>query len=101
MEGSVRDRFRLVYLKSTESEKSSLNEPIFPQDSKERMTANSSSHEIAETLASQTRLEQAKTDLKHPAPKLRILAIQYLEKVDPSVAIPLLQETLSDQDPDV
>lgn len=101
MESSVRDRFRLVYLKSTESEKSNLNEPVFPQDSKEGMIANSLSHEIAETLGSQTRLEQAKMDLKHPAAKLRILAVQYLGRADPSVAIPLLQETLSDQDPEV
>jgi len=101
MEGSVRDRFRLVYLKSTESEKSNLNEPDLSPDSKEKGTTVSSSFGIPETLSSQTQLDQAIIDLKHSDPKLRKLAIQYLEKGPPSVAIPLLQESLSDRNPDV
>ena len=102
MEGSTRDRFRLIYLKSTGPEKPDLNEPVLYQDPKEeRGIPVSSSNEISETFSSQIRLEQAKADLKHPDPKLRMLAVQYLEKADPSVAIPLLQEILSDRNPDV
>ena len=100
MEGSARDRFRLIYLKSTGSEKPAFNEPVLPEDSKQRVTPFSS-YPISGTFSSQTQLEQAKADLKHPDPQLRQLAIDYLEKVDPSVATPLLQETLSDRIPDV
>ena len=39
--------------------------------------------------------------MKHPTPKIRMMAIRYLGYSDPSVAIPLLQEMLSDHDPDV
>jgi HEAT repeat protein len=39
--------------------------------------------------------------LKHPDPKVRILAIQFLEKSEPSIALSLLQEILSDRDPEV
>ena len=103
MEGSARDRFRLIYLKSAGlegSEKPAFNEPAFPEDLRQRVTS-SPSYPISGTLSSQTQLEQAKADLKHPDPQLRKLAIDYLEKVDPSVAAPLLQETLSDRNPDV
>jgi HEAT repeat protein len=101
MEGSVRDRFRLIYLKSTESEKSSLNGGDLSPESKEKSVIASSSFRIPETFSSQTRLDQAITDLKHPDPKLRKLAIEYLEKGAPSSAIPFLQESLSDRNPDV
>lgn len=100
MEGSARDRFRLIYLKSTGSEKPAFNEPALSEDSRQRVTP-SSSYPASGTFSSQTQLEQAKADLKHPDPELRQLAIDYLEKVDPSVATPLLQETLSDRIPDV
>ncbi len=53
------------------------------------------------TFSSQVFFEQARADLKHPDPKIRILAIQYLEKSDPSIAIPLLQEVLTDTVPSV
>ena len=86
MESSVRDRFRLIYLKSAGSEKSAPNEPVPSPDLKESLNGDSSPYhdgQAQETFSSQTRLEQAKTDLKHPDPKLRILAIQFLEKRRP------------------
>ena len=101
MEGSVRDRFRLIYLKSTESEKSNLNRPEPSSPSNEKNTTASSMYGIPATFSSQTQFEQAISDLKHPDPKIRKLAIQYLEKGAPAAAIPHLQETLSDQNPDV
>jgi HEAT repeat protein len=100
MEGSARDRFRLIYLKSAGSEKQVFNEPVLPEDSRQRGTFPSS-HPVAGTFSFQTQFEQAKADLKHPDPQLRKLAIDYLEKVDSSAATPLLQETLSDRNPDV
>jgi HEAT repeat protein len=104
MESSVRDRFRLIYLKSAGAEKPALNETVPSPDFKESLNGDSSLYrdsKAQETFSSQTRLEQAKADLKHPDPKLRILAIQFLESVDPSVAFPLLQENLSDRNPEV
>ncbi len=104
MDGSARDRFRLIYLKSTGSEKPTLNGPVSSLGLKESPYGDSPSHyfgKTQETFTSQTRLEQAKTDLKHPDPKIRILAIQFLENLAPAVALPLLQEMLSDQNPDV
>jgi len=57
---------------------------------------------IPETLSSVAVLKQAKTDLKHPDPQVRILALRYyLEKSYPSIPLSLLHEILSDQDPDV
>jgi hypothetical protein len=53
---------------------------------------------IPETFSSQALLKQAKEDLRHPDPKVKILAIQYLEKVNSSITVPLLQEVLSDRD---
>ena len=100
MEGSVRDRFRLIYLKSPESEISNLSEPDLSRDSKEKNTI-ASFYKTPETFSSKTQLEQAILDLKHPDSKLRKLAIQYLEKGASSVAIPFLQESLSDRNPDV
>jgi HEAT repeat protein len=94
----VADRFRLIYLKSP-----ILGESSSSQDSEEisRMASCSSETRTTETSSSQTILNQAKADLKHPDPKVRILAIQYLEKSEPSIALSLLQETLSDRDPEV
>jgi len=57
---------------------------------------------IPETFSSEAVLKQAKSDLRHPDPQVRILAIRYyLEKSYPSIPLSLLQEILSDRDPDV
>ena len=57
---------------------------------------------IPEALSSETVLKQAMADLRHPDPQVRILAIRYyLEKSYPSIPLSLLQEILSDRDPDV
>jgi HEAT repeat protein len=97
------DCFRLTYLKSPGVEKdfeqSSLSygsgqttSPIVP----------SPGDLIPETLSSETVLKQAKADLRHTDPQVRILAIRYyLEKSYPSIPLSLLQEILSDRDPDV
>jgi HEAT repeat protein len=56
----------------------------------------------SETHVTQEILKQAKADLKHPDPKVRILAVKYyLEKSHLSITLPLLQEILSDPDPGV
>jgi len=57
--------------------------------------------ETLETLSSQTVLKQVKADLKHTDHRIRILSLQYLEKVEASLAIPLLQEGVSDPAPEV
>jgi HEAT repeat protein len=104
MESSLRDRFRLIYLKSTGSEKPIPNKTAPSRAFEESLNGEPPPDRYSRTyemFSSQTRLEQAKVDLKHPDPKLRILAIQFLENVDPSVAFPLLQENLSDRNPDV
>jgi HEAT repeat protein len=49
----------------------------------------------------QTLFSQAKADLKHPDPKIRILAVQFLERAEASTSIPLLQEMVKDRDPGV
>jgi HEAT repeat protein len=55
-----------------------------------------------ETLSSETILKQAKADLKHPDPKVRVLAIRYyLDKSYPAIPISILQEILSDPDAEV
>ncbi|MFB3885930.1 MAG: HEAT repeat domain-containing protein [Thermodesulfobacteriota bacterium] len=55
-----------------------------------------------ETFSSEAILKQAKMDLKHPDPKVRTLAIKYyLEKSFPSIPMSVLQEVLSDRDPEV
>lgn len=99
----MEDRFRLIYLKSTELEKSKIGEPSLPYESEKNPSPPTLSGEChsPDTFTSQAILQQAKADLKHPDPKIRILAIQYLEKSDSSVSLPLLQEILSDRDPEV
>ena len=98
------ERFRLIYLKSGESEKSAWDESY---SSYERETTSgkilpSTECSAPETFSSQAILKQAKADLKHPDPKIRVLAIKYyLEKSYPSIPISLLQEILSDRDPEV
>ena len=98
-------RFRLIYLKSSEPGKTASNEiSAIPHSNKifEKVeVATPIEYHPGGTLSSQVFLNQVKVDLKHPDPKVRILAIQYLEKCDPSISIPLVQEILIDQDPDV
>ncbi len=105
------DRFRLIYLKSTEQEKSDSHESFSSHDGHKMVDPPSFSPEssradtkynIPEPLSSETILKQAKADLKHPDPKVRIFAIEYyLEKSYPSIPMSLLQEILSDRDPEV
>ncbi len=98
------DRFRLVYLKSTGLE----NNPIdrispSPDEVKDPDRYIASAHNPApETYATREVLKQAKADLKHTDPKVRILAVKYyLEKSHLSITLDLLREILSDPDPDV
>jgi HEAT repeat protein len=103
-EGNVSDRFRLVYLKSTGSEKSDFSEPFSSYENKKMVVPSSSStmDPVPETFSSEAILKQAKADLKNSDPKVRILAIRYyVEKSYPSIPMSLLQEILSDRDPDV
>jgi HEAT repeat protein len=98
------DRFRLIYLKSPEIENAALEKSFsshHPKETSSTVLPSSAHVNAPKTLSSQAVLKQAGIDLKHPDPKVRILAIQYLEKSDPSSAIPLLQEVLSDRDPAV
>jgi HEAT repeat protein len=100
----VSDRFRLIYLKSTGSEKSDFNESFSCHENKETVLPSSSSavNHPPETFGSEAILKQAKADLKNPDPKVRILAVRYyVEKSCPSIPLSLLQEILSDRDPDV
>jgi len=98
------DRFRLIYLKSTELEESGFNKPISSHDEKKRTVPSSSPAQfnIPETFSSEAILRQAEADMKHPDPKVRILGIKYyIEKKYPSLSVSLLQKILSDSDPDV
>ena len=97
------DRFRLIYLKSTGIEKSALEESSSSHDPQEISKGVFATPEylIPETYSSRVLLKQAHADLEHPDPKMRISAIQFLEKSDPSIGLPLLQEMLSDQDTEV
>lgn len=93
------DRFRLIYLKSTEVEKNPPDKirPFYKE--KANSSATFLKDPVLETHATREILKQAKTDLKHPDPKVRILAVKfYLEQSHLSIAMPLLQEILSDSD---
>lgn len=93
------DGFRLLYLKSTDSERPSLEESPSPLQGNKPLTPPSSpSDQSSELYSSRTVLNQAKEDLNHPDPKVRVAAIQYVGKTDSSIAIPLLRDKLSDQD---
>lgn len=98
------DRFRLIYLKSTGLEESDFN-VSFQSRNDRRMGSPIPSvpeYHLRETFSSETILNQAKADLKHPDSKVRILAIKYyLGKSYPSIPISLLQEFLSDPEPEV
>ena len=98
------DRFRLAYLKSTGLERSDLAESFSSHDTGKMMGAFSPLPErnISETFSSEAILKQAKVDLKNPDSKVRIFAVKYyLEKSYPSIPLSLLQEILSDRDPNV
>jgi HEAT repeat protein len=100
----VADRFRLNYLKSTRLEESDFDESFASRDDG-RMTRPTSpppEYNIPVSFSSEAILKQAKADMKNPDSKVRILAVRYyLEKSYPSIPMSLLQEILSDQDPDV
>lgn len=98
------DRFRLIYLKSTGLEKNTFDEALssFQEGKALNRPLASSEYPSMETFSSQEILKQAKADLKHPDPKIRVLAVKfYLEKSHLSITMPLLQEILSDPDPGV
>jgi HEAT repeat protein len=101
----VADRFRLTYLKSTGLEKSGVDDSFSSCDWGQMMSPSPPSrpeYNVPETLSSEAVLKQAKVDLKHPDPKVRVLAMRYyLEKSYPSIPMSLLQEILSDKDPGV
>jgi len=92
----VGDRFRLIYLKSTDLEKSKTDEPPSFYASEEIPGDDSRSTEsmIVGTFSTQAILKQAHADLEHPDPKARILAIRYLEQSDPSIILPSSSESL-------
>ena len=98
------DRFRLTYLKSTGLQRSDVEESFSSRDSQEMVLSASSSpgHNMPATSSFEAMLKQAKTDLKHSDPCVRLWATRfYLEKSFPSVPMSLLQEILSDEDPEV
>jgi HEAT repeat protein len=94
----------LTYLKSPGLEKSDLKESSSSYGNGKIASPSSPSpgDHMPETSSSEVVLKQAKADLRHPDPQVRILAIRYyLEKSYPSIPLSLLQEILSDRDPDV
>ncbi len=94
--------FRLIYLKSTDVEGPKSNPSSFERSEETvKVNASPSSIPISETFSSEVFLDQIKSDLKHPDSKIRILAIRSLEKLIPSLPVPLLQEMVSDQDSEV
>ena len=102
--GNVADRFRLNYLKSTGLGRSDFDESFLSHGTRKIVSSPvpPPEYHLPETFSSEAILKQAKADLKHPDPQVRILAIKYyLEKSYPSIPLSLLQEILSDRDPDV
>jgi HEAT repeat protein len=93
----------LIYLKSTDLEKSKGDEPpsFYASEGIPGGDSPSAESRITGMLSTQAILKQARADLTHPDPKARILAIRYLENSDPSITLPLLQEVLFDKDPEV
>lgn len=90
------DRFRLVYLKSPDIEATDFD-PSFSSNGDQEIEKG-----FMDRFSSETILRHAKTDLKHPDSKIRLLAITYyLEKTYPLIPMGLLQEILSDKDPEV
>jgi len=100
----VADRFRLTYLKSAALERSDFDESFSSRGAEKTISSASAFPEYAipGTCSSEAILKQAKADLKHPDPQVRLWAIRYyLEKSFPSIPMSLLQEILSDEDPEV
>ena len=96
------DRFRLTYLKSAGAERPGLDENFSLRNVAKMIGPASPEYHVSETRSSETILKQAKSDLKHPDPRVRVWAIRYyLEKSLPSVPMSLLQEILSDEDAEV
>jgi len=97
------DRFRLIHFKSTDSERMvpHRTSSFRPPEEASSKAPSFPAPDLPETFSSQTALGQVKTDLNHTDPRIRVLALQYVEKREPPVAIPLLQEALSDRDPEV
>ena len=97
------DRFRLIHFKSTMTEKSSTDEPFLPpgSDSDSDRSAADREPRVPEAFLSQAIVTQAKRDLMHPDFQIRMLAIRCLEKAAPGIALPLLQEILTDGNPEV
>ncbi len=100
------DRFRLAYLKSPGPERADFAESFSSHDPGDTGKMLDAFPPLPERTVSETSfaaiLKQAKTDLKNPDSKVRILAIKYyLEKSYPSIPLSLLQEILSDRDPNV
>ena len=98
------DRFRLTYLKSTALERSDFDES-FSHSIVEKTISLASplpGYAIPGTSSSEAILKQARADLKHPDPQVRLWAIRYyVEKSFPSIPMSLLQEILSDEDAEV
>jgi len=95
----VTDRFRLIYLKSTELEKDCPDKKRPFYEEKSNRSSASLKNPTPKSHITREILRQAKADLKHPDPKVRILAVKfYLEQSHLSIAMPLLQEILSDSD---
>lgn len=95
------DRFRLIYLKSAGLENNPPDQTLPSSDEPKDLDRSfaSSRHPASVTQTTREILKQAKADLKHPDPKVRMLAVKYyLEKSHLSIPMPLLQEILSDSD---
>ena len=98
------DRFRLTYLKSTGLERSDFDESFSSRDAEKMISPASPPPEynVPGACTSEAILKQAKADLKHPDPRVRLCAIKYyLEKSFPAIPMSLLQEILSDEDPEI
>ncbi len=102
---NVVERFRLVHLKSEGSEREIFDreQHISKKDGKDmNIDSHPREYQFSEFSSSEVVLKQAKTDLKHPDPRIRAMAVKYyLEKSNLSVTMPLLHEILSDSDPSV
>jgi len=100
----VADRFRLTYLKSTGLERSDFDESVSSRNVEKTISSTSPfpEYDIPGTCSTEAMLKQAKADLKHPDPGVRLWAIRYyLEKSFPAIPMSLLQEILSDEDSEV
>jgi len=99
----VGDRFRLIYLKSTDLEKPQGDEPssFYASEGVSVYDSPSTESRMTGTFSTQAILKQAQADLENPDPEARIFAIRYLANSDPSITLPLLQEVLFDKDPEV